>query len=178
MSFFEFFMLINLLNTAQLCNINYQYNYTQFLRKTQQKNEMCNVFVALHIWAGIYLLILPIAFLFRVLFFLFYPKHHPQQTRNEPRIVNKYNFHNYLRKHVILTNTSAAAATTSTHLVGNSDATSRPSPKNTEARILFFLHLTLSPSTILRESALCVLEICALLQYDNSGDEHEDTSNR
>ena len=59
----------------------------------------------------------------------------------------------------MLTNTSAAAATTSTHLVGNNDAVRSPSPKNIEARTLCFLHLTLSPSTILRTESRCVLAI-------------------
>lgn len=50
----------------------------------------------------------------------------------------------------MLTNTSAAAATASTHLVGNTDATKSPSPKNTDERTLLLLHLILSPSISLR----------------------------
>ena len=112
------------------------------------------------------------------LLLLFYSEQHSEKSREEFRIFDKYNFHDYLRAHDKLTRTSAAAATHSTHSVGSTDATSSPSPNHRQVRTFCFLHLTVSPSTILYAAAECVLEICVFLQYDRGGDYYERTENR
>ena len=70
-------------------------------------------------------------------------------------------FISYLLIQLKLTIISAAAATTNTHFGGNSDAASKPAPKNTADFIFCLRHLISSPSTIIHGIRVCVLEFFA-----------------
>lgn len=58
--------------------------------------------------------------------------------------------------HDMLTMTSAAAATINTQFDGNSDAASKPSPKNIADLTRCVWQLTVSPSNSLYNSLFCV----------------------
>ena len=70
-------------------------------------------------------------------------------------------FISYLLIQLKLTIISAAAATTNTHFGGNSDAASKPAPKNAADFIFCLRHLISSPSTIIHGIRVCVLEFFA-----------------
>ncbi len=67
-------------------------------------------------------------------------------------------FISYLLIQLKLTIISAAAATTNTHFGGNSDAASKPAPKNTADFTFCLRHLISSPYTIIHGFMFCVLE--------------------
>ena len=76
----------------------------------------------------------------------------------------------YLRKHEILTATSATDATTRVHLAGRSVAINSPRPKQTADFILCLWHFISSPFIIIYAKSVCVLEISVILYYDRVGD--------